>query len=52
MEKEGRKGGGGVGGLVTISPIFYDQLLHIHIPKVQKDPDDLTVFLCFWDLRA
>ncbi len=29
---------------------FYEQLLRMQIPKLQKDTDDLTVFLCFWDL--
>ena len=38
--------------LRSISPTFYMQLLHVQIPKVQKDNDDLTVFLCYWDLGA
>jgi len=37
---------------VSISPTFYEQLLHTKIPKAQKDTNDLTVFLHFWDLRA
>jgi len=28
----------------SISPTFYEQLLHAQIPKAQKDTDDLTVF--------
>jgi hypothetical protein len=31
--------------LGSILPIFYAQLLWAKIPKVQKDKDDLTVFL-------
>jgi len=38
-----------VPNLVSISPIF-DELFHSKIPKAQKDTDDLTLFLCFWDL--
>ncbi len=34
-----------------MSPTFYEQLLHTKIPKAQKDTDDLTVFLRFWDLH-
>ncbi len=30
--------------LRSISPTLYEQLLHEKIPKVQKRPDDLTVF--------
>jgi len=30
-----------------ISSTFYKQLLHLKIPKVQKDTDDLTVFCAF-----
>jgi hypothetical protein len=36
----------------SISPMFYEQLLCEQIPKAQKDNDDLTVFLCLWDLRV
>jgi len=36
---------------VSISSTSYEQLLSAQIPKVQKT-DNLTVFLCFWDLRA
>ncbi len=39
-----------VPNLVSISPIFDEQLFHSKIPKAQKDTDDLTLFLCFWDL--
>jgi len=35
-----------------VSPMFYKQRLHAQIPKAQKDSDDLTVFLRFWDLGA
>jgi hypothetical protein len=35
----------------SISPMIYEQLLRGKIPKVQKDIDDLTVFLQFLDLR-
>jgi len=35
-----------------ISPTLYEQLLQTKIPKVQKDNDDLTAFLRFWDLRT
>jgi hypothetical protein len=38
------------GDQVTILPTFYKQLLCAQILKVQKDTDDLTVFLRFWDL--
>ncbi len=38
--------------LVSISPMFYEQLFRVKIPKAQKDIDDLTVFLRFWDLRV
>jgi len=31
---------------------MYNPLLRMQIPKVQKDTDDLTVFLGFWDLNA
>ncbi len=37
---------------VTISNTFYEQLLHLQIPKVQKDTVDLTEFQGFWDLRV
>jgi hypothetical protein len=37
--------------LPSISPTFYVQLLRIKIKKAQKDTDDLTVLLQFWDLR-
>ncbi len=37
---------------VSISSMFYKQLLGAQIPKAQKDTDDLTVFLCFWDLLS
>jgi len=36
--------------LGSISPMLYEQLFHALIPKVQKDTDDLTVFLRFCDL--
>jgi len=36
----------------SISPIFYQQLLQTQIPKPQKDTDDTTVNLRFWNLRA
>jgi len=36
--------------LGSISPTYYEQLLPTQIPKAQKDTDDLTVFLRFWDL--
>jgi len=28
---------------VSISTTFFEQLLHVQIPKAQKDTDDLTV---------
>jgi len=31
-------------------PTFYEELLRVQIPKAQKDTDDLTIFLRFWDL--
>ncbi len=34
-----------------ISSTFYEQLLHLKIPKEQKDTDKLTEFLPFWDLQ-
>jgi len=34
---------------VTISAMFHKQLLFTKIPNVQKDTDDLSVFLYFWD---
>ncbi len=37
---------------VTISSTFYMQILSTKIPKVQKDTDNLTEFLSFWDIRA
>jgi hypothetical protein len=33
-----------------ISPTFYSKLLLAQIPKIQKDTNNLAVFLCFWDL--
>jgi len=36
----------------SISPMFCEQILHVQIPKVQKDTDDVTVFLRFLDLPA
>jgi len=38
--------------LGSISPTFYAQLLHAQIPKVQKDIEILTEFLCFLDLST
>jgi hypothetical protein len=35
-----------------ISSTFYEQLLPEQILKVQKDTEDLTVFMGLWDLRA
>ncbi len=37
---------------VSISSMFYMLLLYAQIPKGQKDTDDLTVFLRFWDLHV
>ncbi len=37
-------------GQVSISPTFNVKLLRAKAPKVQTDTDDLTVFLCIWDL--
>ncbi len=37
--------------LVSISSTFYVQLLHMQIPRALKDTDNLTEFLCFWDLH-
>jgi hypothetical protein len=34
--------------LGSISSIFFKQLLHAQIQKVQKDTDNLTVFLHLW----
>jgi hypothetical protein len=34
----------------SISSTFHGQLLYVTIPKAQKDTNDLTVFLLFWDL--
>jgi len=39
-------------GVNFISSAFYEQLLHAQIPKVQKETDDMTVFLHFWDLGS
>jgi len=39
-------------GQGSISPKFYEQLLHVQIPKEQKDIDYLTGFLCFCDLHV
>ncbi len=36
----------------SISSAVYAKLLRAQIPKVQKYTDDLTLFLCFWDLCA
>jgi hypothetical protein len=36
----------------SISPTFYNQLLQEQIPKMQKETDDLTVFLRFWNLQV
>jgi len=41
-----------VGDLGFISPSFYEQLLQSQIPKAQKDTNDLTELLHFWNLRA
>jgi len=38
--------------LESISQMFYEQILCMLIPKVQKDADDLTIFLLFWDLQV
>jgi hypothetical protein len=38
--------------LGLISPTFYKLLLHMQIPKAQKDTDDLAVYLRFWDLSV
>jgi len=35
--------------LKSISPTFYKQLLHVKIPKAQKDIEDLNVF---WNPRS
>jgi len=37
---------------VSVSSTFYTQFLCSLIPKAQKDTDDVTLFLHFWDLRA
>ena len=37
---------------VSISPTFYEQLLHAKIPKVQKKTVNSSSFLHFWDLRV
>jgi len=37
---------------VSILPTFCEQLFHAEIPKVQKDNDDLTVFLRIWDIHV
>jgi len=34
------------------SSTFYTQLLCAQVPNAQKDTDNLTEFLFFWDLRA
>jgi hypothetical protein len=37
----------------TISPMVYEQLLRVKIPKAQKIQSSCCQsFLCFWDLRA
>ncbi len=36
--------------LVSILPSFYEEHLLEKIQKAQNDTNDLTVFLCFWDL--
>ncbi len=36
----------------SISPMFYEQLLHMQITKAQKDTGDVTVFLRFWNLHT
>ncbi len=36
----------------SISSTIYEQLLCVQIPKAQKDTDNLTEFLRFWDLRT
>jgi len=37
--------------LETISPTIYEKLLQAQIPKAQKETDDLSDFLRFWDLH-
>jgi hypothetical protein len=37
---------------VSISSTFNSKLLNAQIPKVPKDSDDLTEFLCFWLLAS
>jgi len=36
--------------LGSILSTFYEQLSQMQIPKAQKDTDDLTIFLYFWNL--
>jgi hypothetical protein len=36
--------------VTSISPTFYEQILHMQIPKTQRDTDGLTVFLSIWDI--
>jgi len=43
---------GRIDSQVSISSTFFEQLLHLKIPKAQKDTDDLTDFLWFWDLLS
>jgi len=38
--------------LGSISSTFYTQLLHVQIPKLKKDTDNLAEFLYFWDLHT
>jgi len=40
-----------IGCLGSISPTFYKQLLGKKIPKVQKDSQVISVFLCIWNLQ-
>jgi len=45
----------GKSNLGSISATFYDQLLHMQIPKAQKDTDDLTEFfklLGSWGIQS
>jgi len=39
-----------VGEIDPRSISFYEQLIPTQMPKAQKDSDNLTEFLCFWDL--
>jgi hypothetical protein len=45
-----RRGGRSTSG--SISSTFYMQLLRMQNPKAQKDTDNWTQFLCFWDLHS